>query len=214
LRPSGRLEAASTLIETEGVEISRMAIAAASEQTRPRIHVGDLLSLSLPQTYDVVFGLDIFEHLNPNRLRQYLERLSALTRPDGLLFCNIPAFGNDPVCGLIFPLYLREWNGDEHERFSVVHTDESGYPLHGHLIWATAKWWASQFEAVGLTREVDIELALHRVYDDYMTRRSPARRAYFVFGKQLSDRRRTDVIRRIRDGSPLLSGRSSATRGF
>src|SRR5262249_43363413 len=52
-------------IAAEGVEISAMAIAKASARVRPRIHHGDLLTLDLPSTYDLVFGLDVFEHLNP-----------------------------------------------------------------------------------------------------------------------------------------------------
>ena len=61
-------------IDAEGVEISSMAIARATDRVRPRIHQGDLLSLELDRDYDVVFGLDVFEHLNPNRIESYLSQ--------------------------------------------------------------------------------------------------------------------------------------------
>ena len=195
-------------VDAEGVEISRMAIDAAAARTRARIHQGDLLTLSFPRAYDVVFGLDIFEHLNPNRVRSYVQRLFETTADDGLLLCNIPAFGSDPVFGTVFPRDLAEWPAAEGTRYSVLHTDELGYPLHGHLIWADAAWWSSQFEAGGFVREADIERALHAVYDPYMRQRSPARRAYLVFGKSLTPERRRTVCDRIAaTGSALLAGR-------
>src|SRR5262245_47041446 len=66
-------------VEVEGVEISAMALAKAPPGIRPRIREGDLLRVDLRGTYDVVFGFDIFEHLNPNRLDDYLARVAALT---------------------------------------------------------------------------------------------------------------------------------------
>ena len=138
-----------------------------------------------PKKYDLLFGLDVFEHLNPNKLEAYLARLAAVTSDDAFLFCNIPAFGDDPVFGTVFPLYVDGWKDDAAagKPFSRLHTDEQGYPIHGHLMWADAAWWSAQFERAGFTREVEIERAFHRKYDGYMEKRSPARRAFFVFGK-------------------------------
>ena len=99
-------------IQAEGVEISSSAIATAAEPVRGRIHHGDLLALDLPAVHDMVFGLDVFEHLNPNRLDAYLERIAAITREGAWLFCNIPAFGTDPVFGTVFPLYVDSWETD------------------------------------------------------------------------------------------------------
>jgi hypothetical protein len=59
--------------------------------------------------YDLIFGLDVFEHLNPNRLDAYIVRLAELVGTGGFLFCHIPAFGTDPVFGTVFPLYLDRW---------------------------------------------------------------------------------------------------------
>ena len=192
----------------EGVEISAMAIARAVDRVRPRIHHGDLLALDLPRRYDLLFGLDIFEHLNPNKLGAYLARIAAVTTDDGFLFCNIPAFGTDPVFGTVFPFYVDGWADDAAagRPLRSIHVDEAGYPIHGHLAWGDAAWWTRQFEQAGFTREVEIERAFHRKYDSYMEKRSPARRAYFVFGKPASAARRAAVIDRITAApSKLLS---------
>lgn len=193
-------------VAAEGVEISAMAIAKAAERVRGRIHHGDLLALDLPPKYDLVFGLDVFEHLNPNKLDAYLARMAAITREDGFLFCNIPAFGADDVFGTVFPFYVDAWAEEaQNGLLRTLHTEETGYPIHGHLAWATAPWWVGRFEAAGFTREVEIERAFHRKYDGYMTKRSPARCAFFVFGKPGSAARRAEVIARIAQPSRLLA---------
>jgi len=99
-------------VKAEGIDISAMAVERAAERVRARIHQGDILSLDLPTKYDLLFGLDVFEHLNPNKLDAYLARLSAVTSDDAFLFCNIPAFGEDPVFGTVFPLYVDGWKDD------------------------------------------------------------------------------------------------------
>ncbi|HYT69517.1 MAG TPA: DUF4214 domain-containing protein [Vicinamibacterales bacterium] len=193
-------------IEGEGVEISSMAIARAGDRIRQRIHQGDLLALDLPKRYDLLFGLDIFEHLNPNKLDAYIERIATVTTDDALLFCNIPAFGADPVFGTVFPFYVDGWAEDAAAGSALrsIHVDDLGYPIHGHLAWGDAAWWTRQFEKAGFTRDVEIERAFHRKYDAYMEKRSPARRAYFVFGKKESARRRADVLARIAAPSRLI----------
>jgi hypothetical protein len=193
-------------IDAEGVDISAMAVQRASERVRERIHQGDILSLDLPKKYDLLFGLDVFEHLNPNKLDAYLARLAGVTSHDAFLFCNIPAFGEDPVFGTVFPFYVDGWNEDAAagKPFARLHADDEGYPLHGHLVWADAAWWTGRFARAGFARDVEIERAFHRKYDGYMEKRSPARRAFFVFGKPASAARRTGVLGRISAPSAVL----------
>jgi hypothetical protein len=193
-------------IAGEGIEISAMAIERATPRVRPRIHAGDLLTLNLASDYDLAFGLDIFEHLNPNRLGEYIHALANITRPDAWLFVNVPAFGADPVFGTVFPVYLASWEPDAAagRRFSTIHVDDRGYPIHGHLVWADSAWWVRQFEAHGFARDVEIERELHRKYDKYMESRSPARRAFYVFNKTKDANRRADVIARIKRPSAAL----------
>jgi SAM-dependent methyltransferase len=187
-------------IRAEGVEISALAADQAPPEVRPLIHRGDLLGLDLPADYDVVFGLDVFEHLNPNRLDAYLERLVALTRAGGYVFCNVPAFGDDPVFGTVFPFYLEGWRREAAagSPFSTLHVDDLGYPLHGHLVWADSAWWAGRFESHGLRREAGLERALHGKYDAYMDKRSSARKAFYVFSKGADPARNGQTLERIR----------------
>jgi hypothetical protein len=186
-------------MQAEGVDISLMALDRASGRIRKQLHHGDLLSLQLPGPYDLLFGLDIFEHLNPNRLDAYIARIAQIASQDARLFCNIPAFGNDDVFGTVFPYYLDGWEADAAARrpFRRLHVDPLGYPIHGHLTWADARWWVERFEAVGFCREPDIEHALHAKYDWYMGRMTPARLAYFVFAKRSSNQARATIIDRI-----------------
>lgn len=162
-------------IANEGIEISSMAIAKATDTVRPRIHQGDLLALDLPRKYDLLFGLDIFEHLNPNKLHSYVQGIAHVTTDDADLFCNIPAFGTDPVFGTVFPFYVNGWAEDAAagRNFRSIHVDEEGYPIHGHLAWGDAGWWTECFEAAGFSRDVEFERALHAKYDGYMEKRSP-----------------------------------------
>jgi 2-polyprenyl-3-methyl-5-hydroxy-6-metoxy-1,4-benzoquinol methylase len=195
-------------VAAEGVEISAMAIERAPVSVKRSIHHGDLLSLSLPAQYDMVFGLDVFEHLNPNRLGAYVARLREITRDEGFLFCNIPAFGEDAVFGTVFPLYIGGWELDAAagRTFSSIHVDELGYPIHGHLAWADARWWTERFEAEGFHRQPGIERTLHAKYDAHMERRAPARRAFFVFSGTAVPARRQEIIRRITSSPSLVLG--------
>lgn len=199
-------------VAAEGVEISSMAIARAPDRVRERIHHGDLLSLDLQPGYQLIFGLDVFEHLNPNRLDDYIARIARLVADDGYVFANIPAFGDDPVFGTVFPLYIDGWERDaaDGRSFSTLHVDHLGYPIHGHLVWADARWWRARFESHGLRRDESIERALHAKYDAYLRPRTPARVSFFVFAKQPSSGRSEAIVRRITaeasqalgDGSP------------
>jgi len=186
-------------IEAEGVDISLMALNRASARVRTRLHHGDLLSLDFPEPYDLLFGLDIFEHLNPNRLDAYIARMARISTADARVFCNIPAFGKDQVFGTVFPYYIDGWDADAAagRPFTRLHVDTLGYPLHGHLTWADTRWWARRFEEAGFVREPDIEHALHAKYDWYMGRMTPARLAYFVFAKRSSAEGRAAIIERI-----------------
>lgn len=186
-------------VRAEGVEISRLAIAKADAGIRARIHTGDLLTLPPLGPYDLVIGLDIFEHLNPNRLDAYLAALARSLHPGGFLYGNIPAIGHDPVFGTICPAYLDEWqpNVAAGELFSLLEVDERGYPIHGHLAWAPSAWWEKKYSAAGFQRERGIEEALHRKYGNLLQKYTPGRLAFFVFSFQRDDARVGRVIGEI-----------------
>jgi len=202
-------------VEVEGVDISALAKTRAFPEIRNRIHLGDFLALALSSDhYDLIFGLDIFEHFNPNKLGAYIQRIFKKLASGGYLYCNLPAYGEDPVFGNLFPLYLEAWGRDglEGRPFQTLHVDEWGYPIHGHLIWAETSWWVRQFESSGLIREVEIEQALHRKYDGYLEARTPARKAFYVFSKEASQEKNRETIERICCiSSSVLESRGKST---
>lgn len=170
-------------IAGEGVEISSYALEHAFPAVKSRIHHGDLLGLALADaSFDVISGLDIFEHLNPNRIDAYIAKMHALLKPGGLLFANIPAFGKDEVFGEVFEYYLADWEPQRGgaSYFKTIHVDMHGYPVNGHLVWADTRWWAGLFEKHGFRRDTARETALHRAFDD---RLFYARRSFYVFQK-------------------------------
>jgi hypothetical protein len=187
-------------IRCEGVEISQFAIQRAFPDIKNQIHHGDLLSIALLPQYDFVFGFDVFEHLNPNKLDKYLAKISSVMVDGGYLFCNIPAFGEDPIFGLVFPLYIAEWQQDilHRKNFSAIHVDQAGYPVNGHLIWADSSWWVAQFAKHGFLREKAIEKAFHEKYDNYMQKASIARKSYYVFSKKAKEQNSAAILSHIR----------------
>ncbi len=185
-------------ILAEGIEISSMAREKAPAHLRGRIHQGDLLDLNLPGGYDLVFGLDVFEHLNPNRLDGYVARLALLSSDDAFLFCNIPVFGDDPVIvqcfrststagsamrsrGARFPPFMSTTAAIRSTDISPGRTRDGG----------------SRAPSDGFRRDEDIERALHAKDDGYMEKRSPARRSFFVFAKGACRGRRQAILGRI-----------------
>ena len=182
-------------IDAEGVEISAAAIRQAEPRVRPRIHRGDLLDIDVDGGYDLVFGLDIFEHFNPNRLDVYLARVTELTQPGGFVFANVPTFGEDRVYGTIWEPHIPSWIDDieANRLFRHLEVDDDGYPMHGHLVWAGSPWWELLFTSTGLRRETDVEQALHRRFDAVL-RATPARRAFYVFSRDASPSRIEQVI--------------------
>jgi SAM-dependent methyltransferase len=186
-------------ISGEGVEISRMALDKAIPEVRGRVHLGDILDLHLDSRYDLVLGLDIFEHLNPRRLADYIEEIFRLTDDGGYLFANIPAYGDDPVIGEIFPVSYNDWEDDiaAGRCFRTIPVDSYGYPKNGHLIGAASGWWTGQFERRGFRRELELERALHKKYDAAMDKVSPARRSYYVFSKSGDPSRTSGIIREV-----------------
>jgi SAM-dependent methyltransferase len=192
---------AASGIEVTGIDVSESARAVAGDDVRDRIVLGDLLEVDLDVTVDLVLGLDVFEHLNPNRLPAYLARAAALLPEGGWLVANIPAHGDDPVFGEVQPDYL----DDGHPLHHRLHVDDRGYPLHGHLAWATWSWWQEQFEATGLRRAVAVERALQARYGAHLRAHTPARASMFVFRKGAADGDEAVVARRFaEEPSPAL----------
>ncbi|MBV8886713.1 MAG: DUF4214 domain-containing protein [Chroococcidiopsidaceae cyanobacterium CP_BM_RX_35] len=186
-------------VNCEGVEISRMAISKAFPEIKNNIYQGDILSIQLSGQYDFVFGLDIFEHLNPNKLDNYISKIEQILSDGSYLFANIPVFDADPIFGTVFSIYIKQWEQDSFQgrNFTKIPVDPDGYPIHGHLIWASSLWWVQQFEQHGLRREMEIEKAFHEKYDDYMEKTSIGRKMFYVFSKNADKDSNEAVINRI-----------------
>src|SRR5260221_451882 len=166
-------------IDVTGIDVSELARSNAPDSVRDRIVLGDVLDAPVSGRFDVVVGLDIFEHLNPNRIDAYLARADELLVPGGWLVANIPAFGDDRVFGEVHPDFLV----DDHELHRTVQVDERGYPINGHLIWGTWRWWQERLEATGVHRAVVVEEAMQHRYGGYWRAHYPARGSLFVFRK-------------------------------
>jgi SAM-dependent methyltransferase len=181
---------------SEGIDISKSVIAKAYPEIRENIHLGDLLEISLPSSYDMVLGMDIFEHYNPNKLKDYISAIYNLLDDGGYLLCNIPAFENDPVFGEVFKKYIKDWEEDslKNRCFRTVHVDDEGYPKNGHLIGASSTWWVEQFKSAGFKREIEIEKAAHKKYDEAMKRILIARTTFYIFSKNPNQRRNSKII--------------------
>lgn len=168
-------------IEVCGVEVSRQALAHAHPNVAARIRLGDLLDLDTEEKFDVLLGMDILEHLNPLDLDRYVQRISTLVAPTGFAYINSPMFGKDDVFGTVFEAYLPQWRAAGTQDFwRYLHCDAEGWPVHGHLVWASPQWWERLFSARGLVRDRRIESCLHGLLGTFFDRLAPARRSIFV----------------------------------
>lgn len=170
-------------LDAHGVELSKTAVDKAADDIRPFIHHGDVRELPTDRRFKLVSGLDIFEHVPVDALGSLLASIDAILDDDGIVFANVPAFGDDRVYGTVFDTFITPWQVDlaANRPFRLLQVDAHGFPLHGHLIWAGTQWWEEQFTAHGLTRDEDIERAIHVRSDAYFEACAPSRKAFYVF---------------------------------
>ena len=182
-------------IECAGLDVSEYARDRALQDVRDRIIVGDLLREG-PAIHgvDTLCGFDIFEHLNPNKLPEYLRICTDILPPDGLLLINVPAFGEDDLFGDAMGVWTEEWRANlrDHTPFSFIPCDDHGFPLMGHLVWADSVWWEKTFNANGFLRARSIERQLHARFDPVFEY-SHARRAFMLFAKNLNNDRQANL---------------------
>lgn len=189
-------------IDCVGLDVSEYARERALPDVRDRVLIGDLLRSDhrFPGV-DTVCGFDIFEHLNPNRLPQYLQRCASILPDDGLLLINAPVFGTDDLFGDAMGVWTDEWRKDlqNHVPFSFIPCDDHGFPMMGHLVWADSKWWEQTFQANGFLRVRRIERALHQRFDPIFEY-SHARRAFMLLAKRLGDTRQDALAAQLAIG--------------
>jgi Methyltransferase domain len=171
-----------------GADVSHLAFVFAYPNVRDNMIFGDLLSLDIDRRFDVVLCMDVLEHISPLRLDVYIEKLLALVDDNGYIYLNAPMWGKDHVFGVFEEPYLSEWHtvGD---RCYWRHwpCDHRGWPVHGHLVWASPQWWERKFAEYGLVRDRMIEQAIHACLGGFF-KQAIGRRCLFVLARRI-DRR-------------------------
>ncbi len=148
---------------------------------------GDVLDVcneytTLGITFDTFCAFDLWEHIHPKKLHDYIDSVVALAEKDALFFFNIPAFGEDRVFGEIFPLELEENREKFNQRLPFDYLNAESIdpviPANGHLIWAHSEWWQKQFEQHGLIRAEELERNIHQYFDEHLFY---ARKSFYIF---------------------------------
>lgn len=165
--------------DVNGIEASHLNMFLATSDIRSKIFFGDILDLKIDGRYDVILGMDIFEHLNPLKIDRYIAACSALLADEGVLFFNSPIFGEDRIFGTAFPIYLKIWEQSCDGLFRHLEADDLGWPRQGHLVWARSDWWEAAFLRHGLVRDEGKEVMLQTKYEKFF-KQAPARKAIFV----------------------------------
>jgi SAM-dependent methyltransferase len=163
-----------------GAEVSHLAFAYAYPNIRGAMMFGDLLSLGIDREFDAVLCMDVLEHLDPLRLDDYVAKSASLLAPNGYLYLNAPMWGEDPVFGTVEQPYLQEWDAIGDAAFwRHWPCDGGGWPLHGHLVWASPGWWTQKLASHGLVRDLTIERVIHRQLGGFFAQ-ARGRRSLFV----------------------------------
>ena len=175
-------------VDAWGIDFSDDMYSQLSPLVRDAYHFGDALGVcrSLAddptERFDTVVGLDIWEHLLPDAVADTVAATADLLTDDGFVISVIPAFGDDPVFGEVFPLEFEQNRARLDAGLPFDHltleTIDPPIPTAGHLVWAPAEWWARQFSAAGLVRATEVEARLHAVFDPYLP---DSNRSFFVY---------------------------------
>jgi SAM-dependent methyltransferase len=174
-----------------GAEVSHLAFAFAQPNIREAMIFGDLLTLDIDRRFDVVLCMDVLEHVSPLQLDYYVEKLLSLIEEDGYIYLNAPMWGKDHVFGVFEEPYLEEWltvGGQSYWRHWPC--DDKGWPIHGHLVWASAHWWERKFRDYGLVRDTVIEQVIHQNLATFFEQ-AKGRRCLFVLRRP--DNRRSSA---------------------
>jgi SAM-dependent methyltransferase len=176
-----------------GAEISHLAFAFGYSNVRDNMIFGNLLTLDLGQRFDVVLCMDVLEHVSPLQLDAYIEKLASLVDDDGYLYLNAPMWGQDRVFGVFEEPYLREWlDVGAASYWRHWPCDQSGWPIHGHLVWANVDWWEGKFRHIGLVRDEVIEQTIQHDLAGFFEQ-AVGRRCQFVL-RQIASRRDSEAV--------------------
>jgi SAM-dependent methyltransferase len=193
-------------IDVLGLDVSHLAFAMAYSNVKGRMMYADLLTAGLERRFDVVLAMDIIEHLNPVKFDDYIRAIAARVAKDGYFYLNSPMFGTDDVFGEVFGAYVSQWQAaGEQALYRRLDCDPAGWPMHGHLVWASPVWWEQQFAAHGLVRDRAIEGAIHGRLGTFFAE-NPARKCLFVFKHEDNARNPQEVIANIHAALDQVAG--------
>lgn len=185
-------------VDVTGIDMSHLAFAMAYPTIRNRMLYGDLLTVDLDRAFDVVIAMDFFEHMNPLKRGRYISRAASLVKRDGYMIVNGPMFGEDRVFGQPFPLFLEDWKYEPQDAYwRHVPCYEKGWPVDGHLIWASVDFWEKQFADCGLIRDIEIETALQQALFGFFAEYAPARKMLFILRSAENQRNPKEVAANV-----------------
>ena len=159
-------------INAWGIDLSRYAIEAAPSRVKNRLAVADILHIPYAEnSFDLVACLETLEHLPVERAADAVAELYRLTSDK--LWVSIPSMGvNDfgPPDGWpqgkiregALSRYLRNHSFPDPAPLGDLMLDADGYPIHGHLLAASYRWWTEVFTRQGFVRRGDIERQIAR----------------------------------------------------
>jgi SAM-dependent methyltransferase len=163
--------------DVRGLDVSPQIVSRAWESLSGKLDVGDLLELA-PRYRDqgmrfhTFCGLDIWEHLHPGKLDDYIQTMLSLAEDDALFFFIIPGFGQDKVWGQLFFLEFEEnrqaFDARQPFPYLLAARTDPPIPANGHLTWAHTQWWESLFARHGLVRCLPWERNLHAHLDGFL----------------------------------------------
>jgi cyclopropane fatty-acyl-phospholipid synthase-like methyltransferase len=174
-------------IKVQGIDFSQAALKTVWPFLFGKVNFGDILDVchkyhSSKITFNTFCAFDLWEHIRPEKLHDYIDSMIALAEEDALFLFNIPGFGEDRVFGEVFPLELEE-NRERFNRrlpFDYLNAESlnPAIPAKGHLIWAHTEWWQKQFEEHELIRAEELERNIHTYFDEHLFY---ARKSFYVF---------------------------------
>jgi SAM-dependent methyltransferase len=170
-----------------GIDLSHTVLEPLWSPLKGKVECGDLLEVCKKYTqekrfFDTFLAFDIWEHLHPLKLQEYIRSMLNIATPNALFFFIIPAIGTDRVFGEVFPLEFEENRSDLEAgrpfKYMVAGIHAPPIPASGHLTWAPSIWWEEQFKLAGLQRVEALEANIHKHFDCHLFH---AQKSFFIF---------------------------------
>lgn len=172
-------------VDAHGVDISHSGFLLADDVAFPRMTFGRFPDLTFDRPFDCIYAMDVLEHVSPLELDDYVAKIAQCLSDDGFAYVNSPMFGIDRIFGQVFSAYVKNWReSGERQYWYDMHCDDKGWPMHGHLVWASPVWWEELFRRYGLVRDVDVEQAIQGELHAFFAKVAPARKSAFVLRKE------------------------------